>query len=66
MEAHLKSYKYTWKATKDPTRFCCWDCSYEWKGGDTVRVVESVMIPGATDSICNKCYTKRLNDSKTP
>lgn len=41
-------------------QFVCWDCEQPWKEKQKTHVVPSIQIPGTTDDICNKCYSKRI------
>lgn len=42
--------------------FVCWDCEKPWKENQKIHYVPSIQIPGATDDICNKCYSKRKQE----
>jgi len=45
-------------------KFVCWDCEKEWKENQKIHYVPSTIIEGATDDICNKCYSKRKQDEQ--
>ena len=46
--------------TNDPTRFACWDCSKEFEKTTKRTIIDK----GTQTSVCNKCYSLRLEQKK--